>query len=92
MAQIIKLIYVKKGNLCKTLTGKTVTIDFDPGLYIRDIKAIIQDKENIPSEKQRLIFAGKELEDNKSITEYSIRRETTLHLAIRDSKGNIKLK
>jgi len=82
----------RKDIYIKTLGGKTVTIDFDPGLYIRDIKAKIKDKENIPSEKQRLIFAGKELEDNKRVTEYDIRRETTIHLAIRDSKGNIKLK
>ena len=80
----------KKEIYIKTLTGRTITLDFDPGDYIRDVKAIIRDKEGIPPEKQRLFFAGKELEDNRCITEYNIRRETTIHLAIiKDSKGNI---
>ena len=80
----------KKEIYIKTLLGRTMTFDFDPGDYIRDVKAKIRDKEGIPAEKQRLFFAGKELEDNRCVTEYNIRRETTIHLAIiRDSKGNI---
>jgi ubiquitin len=65
----------KKEIYVKTLIGITITLDFDPGYYIRDVKAIIRDKKGIPPEKQRLFFAGKELEDNRCVTEYNIRRE-----------------
>ena len=67
----------------KTLSGKTISVEVDDGDKIEDVKAKIEEKEGIPPEQQRLIFAGKQMDAHKTLEEYDLHDGASLSMVLR---------
>ena len=82
---IYHVLRLRGGNqiFVKTLIGKIIDLDLEICDTIDNVKSKIQDKEEIPKGQQRLIFAGKEMEDYRTLADYNIQKESTVHLILR---------
>ena len=80
-----RLIHMEMQVLVRTQTGKTITLEVQSSITIEDVKAMIQDKEGIPADQQRLIFYGNQLEDGHTLSDYNIHNEDHFYLALMPS-------
>lgn len=91
IARIQNMIVGRKQLFVKTLTGSTITLPFDEKFLVEDVKKMIEDYEGVPAEEQRIIFAGQQLENDRTLADYKMKQDSTIHLVLRMRGGGCSL-